>query len=105
MREGWREVTLGELVKKRDDFSQVEPDDEYVILGVQRSGWGFVEREPIRGRNQKFTKLMKIERDDLVYRTITAFEAPSSVAGSKEAGLFVTPQTFPVFRIDTSRLL
>ena len=76
-----------------------------MILGVQRSGWGFVQREPIKGRDQKFTKLMRVDEDDLVYRTITAFEAPSAVAGPDEAGLFVTPQTFPVFKIDASKLL
>lgn len=105
MREGWREVTLGELVTKRDDFTPVEPEEEYVILGVQRSGWGFVERKPILGREQKFTKLIKVEQDNLVYRTITAFEAPSAVVGEAEDDLYVTPQTFPVFRIDTAQLL
>lgn len=105
MRDGWKEVELGELVEKRSDFTAVDPNSEYVILGVQRSGWGFVEREPILGRDQKFTKLMQIEQNDLVYRTITAFEAPAAVAGPDEQGLFVTPQTFPVFKIDHGRLL
>lgn len=105
MREGWVETTLGSVAEKRTDFTQVDPDEEYVILGVQRSGWGFVEREPIKGSAQKFTKLMRLNKDDLVYRTITAFEAPSAVAGPEHAGLFVTPQTFPVFRVDERRLL
>lgn len=105
MREGWHRVALGELIEKRSDFTTVDSDTEYVILGVKRSGWGFVEREPIYGREQKFTKLMRVEEDDLVYRTITAFEAPSGVVGPEEAGLYVTPQTFPVFRIDEQQLL
>lgn len=105
MREGWREVPLGTLIERRRDFTAVEPEDEYVILGVQRSGWGFVRREPIKGSDQKFTKLLRVEIDDLVYRTITAFEAPAAVATEDEEGLFVTPQTFPVFRIDREALL
>lgn len=105
MRDGWERVELGELIEKRSDFTPIDPDTEYVILGVKRSGWGFVQRDPIFGRDQKFTKLMRLEEDDLVYRTITAFEAPSAVAGPAEAGLYVTPQTFPVFRINTQRLL
>lgn len=105
MREGWSLATMGELTRRRTDFTAVDPDAEYVILGVQRSGWGFVRRDPIRGSDQKFAKLMRIETDDLVYRTITAFEAPSAVAGPAENGLFVTPQTFPVFQINASRLL
>lgn len=105
MREDWSATKLGNLIAKRDDFTPVVADDEYVILGVQRSGWGFVEREPIRGSDMKFTKLMQVEEDDLVYRTITAFEAPSAVVGPNQAGRFVTPQTFPVFRIDDTQLL
>lgn len=105
MRDRWMKTTLGEVAEKRTDFTAVVPDHEYVILGVQRSGWGFVEREPIKGSDQKFTKLMRLNEDDLVYRTITAFEAPSAVAGPEHAGRFVTPQTFPVFRIDASKLL
>lgn len=105
MRDGWRQVTLGDLLHRRTDFTAVDPDASYSILGIQRSGWGFVEREPILGADQKFTKLMKLAKDDVVYRTITAFEAPSAVAGGAEAGKFVTPQTFPTFRIDRSALL
>lgn len=53
----------------------------------------------------KFSKLMRVQEDDLVYRTITAFEAPSAVAGVKQAGRYVTPQTFPVYKIDSAQLL
>lgn len=105
MRDEWEDVALGQLIRRRSDFTSVNPDADYIILGVQRSGWGFVQREPLKGRDQKFTKLMRVEVDDLVYRTITAFEAPSAVAGPEQAGLFVTPQTFPVFRINSQRLL
>lgn len=105
MRDGWREVTLGSVVERRTDFVPVVPDQKYTILGVQRSGWGFVEREPIKGSDQKFTKLLQVAEDDLVYRTITAFEAPAAVVGPDQAGKFVTPQTFPVFRIDQTQML
>ena len=105
MRDGWVETTLGDVSEKRTDYTAVDPDESYVILGVQRSGWGFVERDPIKGSAQKFTKLMRLDESDLVYRTITAFEAPSAVAGPEQAGRFVTPQTFPVFRIDKGRML
>jgi hypothetical protein len=104
MSDPWVETHLGSVIHRRMDFTTVEPTAEYLVLGVQRSGWGFIGRAPIRGRDQKFTKLMRIHANDLVYRTITAFEAPAAVAGPEHEGLFVTPQTFPVFRIDASRL-
>lgn len=104
MRDGWQRVTLGEVATQRKDFTAVDPDESYTILGVQRSGIGFVRRDPIKGSDQKFTKLMKLREDDLVYRTITAFEAPSAVAGSGEASYYVTPQTFPVFTLDKAQI-
>lgn len=104
MRKGWTVELLGDLVRKRTDFTQVNPEAEYRILGVQRSGWGFVEKR-LHGRDMKFKKLMGVSQDNLVYRTITAFEAPCSVASTAQAGAFVTPQTFPVYSIDITRLL
>lgn len=105
MREGWREVELRELITQRRDFTAVDPEATYDVLGVQRSGWGFVHRAPVLGGSMKFAKLMRLEQDDLVLRTITAFEAPSAVAGPREAGKYVTPQTFPTFKVDAARLL
>jgi type I restriction enzyme S subunit len=53
----------------------------------------------------QFSKLMRLEEGDLVYRTITAFEAPSAVVQSDFEGAFVTPQAFPVFRLNGSKIL
>lgn len=101
----WETVLLGEIASKRTDFIPVLPNAEYHVVGVQRSGWGLVHREPIRGDSMKFQKLMRLEQNDLVYRTITAFEAPSAVVGPDFEGTYVTPQTFPVFKLDCNRIL
>ena len=105
MRDGWREATLGEVATRRKDFTPVVADTLYRVVGVQRSGWGLVDRDPIRGDSMKFDKLLELHTDDLVYRTITAFEAPSAVVLSEFDGAFVTPQTFPTYAIDRDRLL
>ncbi|MFD1210743.1 hypothetical protein ACFQ36_01640 [Arthrobacter sp. GCM10027362] len=98
-------MLLGDLLTKRTDYTPVSPEAEYAVVGVQRSGWGFVRREPVRGDSMQFSKLMQLEEGNLVYRTITAFEAPSAVVGPEFAGTFVTPQAFPVFRFDANRIL
>lgn len=105
MRDGWRETTLGEVATRRKDFTPVVADTLYRVVGVQRSGWGLVDRDPIRGDSMKFDKLLRLHTDDLVYRTITAFEAPSAVVLSEFDGAFVTPQTFPTYSLDQSQLL
>ncbi|MGP5026868.1 hypothetical protein ACTXI4_17065 [Glutamicibacter ardleyensis] len=104
MTSNWETVKLGDLAVKRTDFTPVIASEMYEVVGVQRSGWGLVRREPIRGDSMKFSKLMKLHAGDLVYRVITAFEAPSAVVDSSFSGSFVTPQTFPVFELDTSRI-
>lgn len=53
----------------------------------------------------KFEKLMELHADDLVYRTITAFEAPSSVVTTDFERSFVTPQAFPVYVLDRTQIL
>lgn len=105
MRDGWRETTLGEVATRRKDFTPVVADALYRVVGVQRSGWGLVDRPPVRGDSMKFDKLLELHTDDLVYRTITAFEAPSAVVLSEFDGAFVTPQTFPTYAIDRDQLL
>ncbi|QYG10870.1 hypothetical protein [Microbacterium sp. PAMC22086] len=105
MRDGWREVSLGDVAARRADFTPVVADHLYRVVGVQRSGWGLVDREPARGDSMKFGKLMQLHVGDLVYRTITAFEAPSTVVSPAYAGAFVTPQAFPVYSIDRTQLL
>lgn len=105
MRDGWKTVALGDIGTRRKDFTSVAPAEMYRIVGVQRSGWGLVDREPIRGDSMKFDKLMRLGENDLVYRVITAFEAPSAVVGGSFDGAYVTPQTFPVFKLDTNEIL
>lgn len=105
MRDGWTETTLGEVATRRKDFTPVVADALYRVVGVQRSGWGLVDRPPVRGDSMKFDKLLELHTDDLVYRTITAFEAPSAVVPREFDGAYVTPQTFPTYTIDRGRLL
>lgn len=100
----WESLVLGDLVTKRTDFTAVDAETEYEVVGVQRSGWGLVHRDPVRGDSMKFSKLMRLAEGNLVYRTITAFEAPSAVVRPEDAGTFVTPQAFPVFRLDETRI-
>lgn len=100
----WETVLLGDLVTKRSDFTPVIAETKYEIVGIQRSGWGFVRREAVRGDSMKFSKLMQLEEGELSYRVITAFEAPSAVVDIDFAGSFVTPQTFPVFKLNQERI-
>ena len=82
----------------------VEPDEEYRILGVLRSGEGFIERGQSRGRGTGYKKLFRVGADELVYRKLTAWEGPISVSTEAESGGWVSPE-FPIFKIDDAVLL
>lgn len=105
MREGWKLIPLSALLTKRTDFTPIEDGVSYRCAGVQRSGWGIIERDPFVGGVSKFSKLMRLEKDNFVYRVITAFEAPSAVVDDDTEGMYVSPQTFPVFKVNETTIL
>ena len=105
MSKSWETISLGEILTKRADFTAVEDGVRYLIAGVARSGGGLLEKEEVTADTTKFTKLIKLATNDFVYRTITAFEAPSTVVPPQFDGYFVTPQTFPVFTINKEKAL
>lgn len=103
-RDEWKLVKLGDLLTRRKDFVPIEAGIDYPISGVQRSGWGLVQKDPVNTGNTNFKKLLKLEEGDFVYRTITAFEAPSTVVFGEFVDTFVTPQAFPVFKVDQQKI-
>lgn len=105
MSRGWSVTTIGEVAEKRTDFTKVVEDGLYDLVGVQRSGWGLAHKGLINSSDMKFTKLMRLQAGNLVYRTITAYEAPSTVVSPEDEGKYVTPQAFPVFRLNTEQIM
>lgn len=81
----------------------VEPESEYRILGVLRSGQGFIDRGAIRGAETGYAKMFQVGVDELVYRKLTAWEGPISVSTEVECGGWVSPE-FPIFTIDQTVL-
>lgn len=94
---------LERALRQRCDGSTVMGASEYRILGVLRSGQGFIDRGTIRGTETGYTKLHQVGEDELVYRKLTAWEGPISVSTKAESGGWVSPE-FPVFTIDDSVL-
>lgn len=95
---------LGRSLNMSHDTTAVVPEESYRILGVLRSGDGFIDRGATPGAAIRYAKLTRVSPNQLVYRKLTAWERPIAVSGPAEAGGWVSNE-FPVFDVDEAVLL
>ena len=103
MRNGWEFVPLGKYIKQSKKKIKVVDGEEYPAIGVMMEGRGFVTRPPFIGGKTTYKQLTPIEPDQLVLRSITAWEAPIQVTTKEHSGFHVSG-VFPVFDIDAKNL-
>jgi len=103
MRDGWDAAPLGKFIKQSKKKVKVQIGVEYPAIGVMMEGRGFVTRPPFVGGKTTYKQLTPIEANQLVLRSITAWEAPIQVTTEKHSGFHVSG-VFPVFDIDSSML-
>ncbi len=94
---------LGRALTPANSVAKVSSTDSYRIIGVLRSGRGFIDRGDMSGSAITYDRLFEISADQLVYRKLTAWEGPISVTTPAEAGGWVSNE-FPVFNIDPDRI-
>ena len=104
MNDDWVMVPLSEVAVENRNRVTLEPGIAYPTVGVLRDGRGLLEREPFVGGETTYKRLTPLRAGQLVLRSITAWEAPIAVAGAEHEGRHVSG-VFPVFDLDTSRLL
>lgn len=83
---------------------KVDAEDSYRVLGILRSGEGFIDRGLVSGSDTSYSRLFRVRPNQLVYRKLTAWEGPITVSTVDEEGGWVSNE-FPVFDIDQSQLL
>ena len=103
MRNGWEFVPLGKYIKQSKKKVKVVEGEEYPAIGVMMEGRGFVTRPPFIGGKTTYKQLTPIEPNQLVLRSITAWEAPIQVTTKEHSGFHVSG-VFPVFDIDVKNL-
>lgn len=101
---GAKQAPLSSAMHQSRDSVSVNDRDSYRIIGVLRSGEGFIDRGLVQGESMAYSRLSSVKPDQLVYRKLTAWEGPISVAAESETGAFVSSE-FPVFDIDSTVLL
>lgn len=102
----WQRIVLGDVLTRVRRKVAVDDGVSYPAVSVQMYGRGLGEKEPFVGGVSKYTTLNVVRENDVVLRTITAFEAPAGVAradhdGTHVSGVFITyevdPRVLPEF--------
>jgi type I restriction enzyme S subunit len=99
----WEQITLGDLLNRVRRKVAVEDGVAYPAVSVQAYGRGLGDKEPFVGGVSKYTTLNTVRENDVVLRTITAFEAPAGVARAEHDGTHVSG-VFITYKVDQEAL-
>lgn len=89
-------VQLRKLLLRSRETVPVEVGGVYPCVGLLKDGMGVLDREPFVGGETTYKKLSVVRSGQVVYRTITAFEAPIAVIPQTHDEYHVSG-VFPVF--------
>lgn len=101
MRNGWRQVALGEAATQSIDGFSVDPETSYTNLGVRWYAGGTFTREPKLGSEMKATRLYRVRPGQFIYNRMFVTEGSFATVASNHA-YGVVSNEFPVFDLDTS---
>jgi type I restriction enzyme S subunit len=98
MRDGWREVRLGEVLALDVEPVIVRPDTQYQLAGVYSFGRGLFRRDPLLGAGTSYQQLHRLRKGQLVLSKLKAWEGAVAVVGEGFDGFVLSPE-FPTFSI------
>lgn len=97
-------VALGNVATQVIEPVKVEPNVQYVNLGVKWYGEGAFAREPKYGRDIKAKTLYKVRPGQFIYNRMFVTEGSFGIV-TPEIAHGVVSNEFPVFELDASRIL
>ncbi|MCI0702279.1 MAG: restriction endonuclease subunit S [Planctomycetia bacterium] len=95
---------MRELVRQREPDVVVEQDKDYAFAGVYCFGRGVFRGQEKKGLEFRYDRLTTLQAGDFVYPKLMAWEGALAVVPKECDGLVVSTE-FPVFEIDTKRVL
>lgn len=101
---GTQRLAIGDLATQSVKPITVEPDVEYVNLGVKWYGEGAFAREPKRGSAIKGKTLYKVRAGQFIYNRMFVTEGSFGLV-TPEIEHGVVSKEFPVFDLDTNRVI
>jgi type I restriction enzyme S subunit len=93
---GWRETTLGEVIKLRADPVTVRTTENYPNLGIYSFGKGLFKKSPIDGLATSANTLYRVHAGQFIYSRLFAFEGAYGVVTESYDGCFVSNE-YPTF--------
>jgi restriction endonuclease S subunit len=88
---------IGDVLRPKA-MELVDRDSEYQIAGVYSFGRGLLSRGALKGADTKYKSFTQLDRNDVVYSKLGAFEGAVAVVPASYDGFYVSPE-FPVFDI------
>lgn len=101
MPEGWRTITLADVLVEARDRVRVESNVEYPLAGVFGFGRGVLLRDPVLGSDISAQFLYRIRSGQLMYSRLKAFEGAFALVPAEADGRLVSNE-FPTFDVDLS---
>jgi len=104
MREGWRETTLGDVLRQVQRTVSKAERSVIPFAGLRWYAGGVYRRADIDAATVKTKTLNQLKLMDITYNRMWATKAAFGVVGPEADGCLVT-NDFPTFRADIQRLL
>ena len=95
---------MRELLRPRDTNVTVDANETYHFAGVYSFGRGVFRSEIKNGLEFSYPRLTRLQAGNFTYPKLMAWEGALGVVPPECEGCVVSPE-FPVFEIDTSRIL
>jgi type I restriction enzyme S subunit len=102
--DGWRAITLGDVLTRQIEAVPVTDDAMYPLAGVYSFGRGVLLREAVQGSQIAAKQLYRIRLGQIIFSKLTAFEGAFALVGPEADGRFVSNE-FPTFSVDTDEAL
>ncbi len=103
LREGWKLVTLRDVLEQVQDRHPVRPGKVYPNCGMLSFGKGLFHKPPIDGGTSSAQHLYKITSGAFIYSRLFAFEGAYGYVTDEFGGCFVSNE-YPTFRCDPARV-
>jgi type I restriction enzyme S subunit len=101
---GWSEVSLGRLLTKSDEMIGLDPQQEYKEITVRLWGRGVALRRIVTGAEIASIRRNRVHANEFILSRIDARNGAMGLVPEALDGAVVSSD-FPVFSVDTKRLL
>jgi type I restriction enzyme, S subunit len=104
LKQGWVQVTLGDVLEQVSDPVDVEPGMEYPHFGIYSFAKGLFKKAPLLGDEIKASKLYRVWEGLFIYGRLNAYEGAFAIV-SKDYDKHHVSNEFPMFECVQGKIL